>query len=112
MFICHIKKCFKHLFSSWLPSVNDVTVDTVENFIPHWKDRYLAANVYFKDINNNKTVPIGLVICSLLTQTQKLNAIQLAPNLPILKESLALGFWRTGSYLTFKRMEIDLSYEV
>ncbi|KAI8645414.1 Metallo-dependent phosphatase-like protein [Parasitella parasitica] len=39
--------------------VNDVTVDTVENFIPHWKDRYLAANVYFKDITNNKTVPIG-----------------------------------------------------
>ncbi|KAL0145449.1 vacuolar protein [Mucor lusitanicus] len=39
--------------------VNDVTVDTVDNFIPHWKDRYLAANVYFKDIHNNKTVPIG-----------------------------------------------------
>ncbi|CEP08451.1 hypothetical protein [Parasitella parasitica] len=39
--------------------VNDVTVDTVKNFIPHWKDRYLAANVYFKDTINNKTIPIG-----------------------------------------------------
>lgn len=37
-------------------------MDTVDNFIPHWEDRYLAANVYFKDTNNNKTVPIGLVI--------------------------------------------------
>lgn len=52
--------CIKYIVSSPF-AVNDVTVDTVDNFIPHWKDRYLAANVYFKDVNNNKTVPIGLV---------------------------------------------------
>ncbi|CAO3675668.1 unnamed protein product [Rhizopus microsporus] len=39
--------------------VNNITVDTIKNFIPHWKDRYLAANVYFKDLHNNKTVQIG-----------------------------------------------------
>ncbi|OAD02635.1 hypothetical protein MUCCIDRAFT_128322, partial [Mucor lusitanicus CBS 277.49] len=38
---------------------NAMKIYTVDNFIPHWKDRYLAANVYFKDIHNNKTVPIG-----------------------------------------------------
>lgn len=36
----------------------------MDNFIPHWKDRYLAANVYFKDMNNNKTIPIGFVSLS------------------------------------------------
>ncbi|KAG1453948.1 hypothetical protein G6F56_007440 [Rhizopus delemar] len=39
--------------------VNNITVDTVKNFIPHWKDRYLAANVYFKDAHSNKTIQIG-----------------------------------------------------
>ncbi|CDS10063.1 hypothetical protein LRAMOSA02740 [Lichtheimia ramosa] len=39
--------------------VNEVTEDVYKNFMPHWKGRYLASNVYFKDVNNNKTVPIG-----------------------------------------------------
>ncbi|KAF7729993.1 hypothetical protein EC973_003406 [Apophysomyces ossiformis] len=39
--------------------VNEVTADVVTNFVPHWKGRYLAANVYFKDLHNNKTVPVG-----------------------------------------------------
>ncbi|KAG0182861.1 hypothetical protein DFQ28_000030 [Apophysomyces sp. BC1034] len=39
--------------------VNAVTEDVVKNFVPHWKGRYLAANVYFKDLHNNKTIPIG-----------------------------------------------------
>lgn len=39
--------------------VNDVTMDVIKNFVPHWKNRYLTSNVYFKDLNNNKTVPIG-----------------------------------------------------
>ncbi|KAI9267432.1 Metallo-dependent phosphatase-like protein [Sporodiniella umbellata] len=38
---------------------NDITIDTVKNFIPHWKDRYLAANVYLKDANSNRTIQIG-----------------------------------------------------
>ena len=58
----HKKDCIKQYIIPSPFTVNDVTVDTVDNFIPHWKNRYLAANVYFKDINNNKTVPIGLVI--------------------------------------------------
>ncbi|KAG1494835.1 hypothetical protein G6F46_008057 [Rhizopus delemar] len=41
------------------PRVNEITIDTVDNFIPHWKDRYLCANVYLKDVQNNKTVQIG-----------------------------------------------------
>lgn len=39
--------------------VNEVTEDVYKNFMPHWNGRYLASNVYFKDVNNNKTVPIG-----------------------------------------------------
>ncbi|KAG1444367.1 hypothetical protein G6F56_010330 [Rhizopus delemar] len=39
--------------------VDNITTDTVKNFIPHWKDRYLSANVYLKDTQNNKTVQIG-----------------------------------------------------
>ncbi|KAI8979381.1 Metallo-dependent phosphatase-like protein [Mycotypha africana] len=38
--------------------VDDITNDTLRNFIPHWKDKYLAANVYVKDANTNVTVPI------------------------------------------------------
>ncbi|KAI8388326.1 nucleoside phosphatase family-domain-containing protein [Radiomyces spectabilis] len=39
--------------------VNNVTIDVVNNYIDHWKGRYLAANVYFKDLHTNKTVPIA-----------------------------------------------------
>ncbi|KAI9276032.1 Metallo-dependent phosphatase-like protein [Sporodiniella umbellata] len=39
--------------------VANITTDTVKNFVPHWKDRYLAANVYLKDVNSNKTVQLG-----------------------------------------------------
>ncbi|KAI7870933.1 Ser/Thr protein phosphatase family protein [Spinellus fusiger] len=39
--------------------VNKVTLDIQKNFVPHWKGRYLAANVYIKDANNNKTVQLG-----------------------------------------------------
>ena len=39
--------------------VNNITTHVVNNFVPHWKDRYLASNVYIKDVNANKTIPIG-----------------------------------------------------
>ncbi|KAL1931515.1 hypothetical protein VTP01DRAFT_9658 [Rhizomucor pusillus] len=40
--------------------VNSVTQDVYENYMPHWNGRYLASNVYIKDVNNdNKTIPIG-----------------------------------------------------
>ncbi|KAL0076793.1 nucleoside phosphatase family-domain-containing protein [Phycomyces blakesleeanus] len=39
--------------------VNEVTLDVHKNFVPHWKGRYLAANVYIKDASNNKTVQLG-----------------------------------------------------
>ncbi|KAI8386932.1 Metallo-dependent phosphatase-like protein [Blakeslea trispora] len=39
--------------------VNEITANTVKNFIPHWKERYVASNVYFKDVHTNKTTPIG-----------------------------------------------------
>ncbi|KAI9029778.1 nucleoside phosphatase family-domain-containing protein [Phycomyces nitens] len=39
--------------------VNEITLDVHKNFVPHWKGRYLAANVYIKDATNNKTVQLG-----------------------------------------------------
>ncbi|KAI9498507.1 Metallo-dependent phosphatase-like protein [Zychaea mexicana] len=39
--------------------VHEVTEDVYNSFMPSWNGRYLASNVYFKDINNNKTVPLG-----------------------------------------------------
>lgn len=47
---------------SCLIIVNEITQDVYQNFVPHWNGRYLTSNVYIKDVNNNKTVPIGLVI--------------------------------------------------
>ncbi|KAI8884051.1 hypothetical protein K501DRAFT_248623 [Backusella circina FSU 941] len=38
---------------------NDIIYDTYNRFIPHWKNKYLAANVYFRDINTNKTHQMG-----------------------------------------------------
>ncbi|EIE78950.1 hypothetical protein RO3G_03655 [Rhizopus delemar RA 99-880] len=39
--------------------VDNITTDTVRHFVPHWNGRYLAANVYFKDLQTNKTTQIG-----------------------------------------------------
>ncbi|KAI9278393.1 Metallo-dependent phosphatase-like protein [Phascolomyces articulosus] len=39
--------------------VDEITENVYKDFMPSWKGRYLASNVYFKDINNNKTIPLG-----------------------------------------------------
>ncbi|KAI9495704.1 Metallo-dependent phosphatase-like protein [Zychaea mexicana] len=38
---------------------NDVIEDVYYNFMPNWRGRYLASNVYFKDVHSGKTVPFG-----------------------------------------------------
>ncbi|KAI9269059.1 5'-nucleotidase [Phascolomyces articulosus] len=39
--------------------MNEVIEDTYHNFIPKWNGRYLASNVYYKDLHNGETVPFG-----------------------------------------------------
>ncbi|KAI7850210.1 Metallo-dependent phosphatase-like protein [Circinella umbellata] len=39
--------------------VDEITESVYNDFMPSWKGRYLSSNVYFKDINNNKTIPLG-----------------------------------------------------
>ncbi|KAI9316020.1 Metallo-dependent phosphatase-like protein [Dichotomocladium elegans] len=39
--------------------VDTITDDVYTNYVPHWRGRYLTSNVYFKDMNSNKTVPLG-----------------------------------------------------
>ncbi|KAI8142505.1 Metallo-dependent phosphatase-like protein [Fennellomyces sp. T-0311] len=42
-----------------LAIVDEITENVYNEFVPHWNGRYLSSNVYFKDMNNNKTVPLG-----------------------------------------------------
>ncbi|KAI7856228.1 Metallo-dependent phosphatase-like protein, partial [Circinella umbellata] len=39
--------------------LNDVIEHTYREYVPHWNKRYLASNVYFKDLHSGKTVPFG-----------------------------------------------------
>ncbi|KAI8146460.1 Metallo-dependent phosphatase-like protein [Fennellomyces sp. T-0311] len=39
--------------------INEVIEDVYHNFMPRWNGRYLASNVYFKDLTSGKTVPFG-----------------------------------------------------
>lgn len=52
--ILYKKRCYSNLIT-----VDNITTDTVHHFVPHWNGRYLAANVYFKDLQTNKTTQIG-----------------------------------------------------
>lgn len=86
--------------------MNDVTQDVVKNFRPHWKDRYLTSNVYFKDLNNNKTVPIGYVHILIFPSISCNNVFTIVKNTLILKASSAHAYWPMAFYSTFLAMEI------